>query len=95
MAAGAARASVHRRGGLFLSGRHSAASRRQQMTYYQAGPIYVTLLAALILKEHVGWRRWTAVAVGFVGVVIALSPPRPRSAGRRWWRSPAAPCSRS
>jgi drug/metabolite transporter (DMT)-like permease len=44
------------------------------MTYYQAGPIYVTLLAALILKEHVGWRRWTAVAVGFVGVVIALQP---------------------
>jgi drug/metabolite transporter (DMT)-like permease len=44
------------------------------MTYYQAGPIYVTLLAALILKEHVGWRRWTAVGVGFIGVVIALQP---------------------
>jgi drug/metabolite transporter (DMT)-like permease len=44
------------------------------MTYYQAGPIYVTLLAALILREHVGWRRWTAVAVGFVGVLIALQP---------------------
>jgi drug/metabolite transporter (DMT)-like permease len=44
------------------------------MTYYQAGPIYVTLLAALLLKERVGWRRWTAVAVGFVGVVIALQP---------------------
>jgi drug/metabolite transporter (DMT)-like permease len=44
------------------------------MTYYQAGPIYVTLLAALILKERVGWRRWTAVAVGFIGVLIALQP---------------------
>jgi drug/metabolite transporter (DMT)-like permease len=44
------------------------------MTYYQAGPIYVTLLAALLLKERVGWRRWTAVAVGFVGVAIALQP---------------------
>lgn len=44
------------------------------MAYYQAGPIYVTLLAALILKERVGWRRWTAVAVGFIGVVIALQP---------------------
>jgi drug/metabolite transporter (DMT)-like permease len=44
------------------------------MTYYLAGPIYVTLLAALVLKEHVGWRRWCAVAVGFIGVLIALRP---------------------
>ncbi len=44
------------------------------MTYYLAGPIYVTLLAALFLGEKVGWRRWTAVFVGFVGVVIALRP---------------------
>ena len=44
------------------------------MTYYLAGPIYVTLLAALILGERVGWRRWTAILVGFAGVVIALQP---------------------
>ena len=44
------------------------------MTYYLAGPIYVTVLAALILKEHVGWRRWTAVVVGFGGVLLALQP---------------------
>jgi drug/metabolite transporter (DMT)-like permease len=44
------------------------------MTYYLAGPIYVTVLAALVLKERVGWRRWTAVGVGFVGVLIALKP---------------------
>ena len=44
------------------------------MTYYLAGPIYVTVLAALLLKEHVGWRRWTAVGVGFIGVLIALQP---------------------
>ncbi len=44
------------------------------MTYYLAGPIYVTVLAAVLLKERVGWRRWTAVAVGFVGVLIALRP---------------------
>jgi drug/metabolite transporter (DMT)-like permease len=44
------------------------------MTYYLAGPIYVTLLAALFLKEKVGWRRWSAVLVGFVGVLIALGP---------------------
>jgi drug/metabolite transporter (DMT)-like permease len=44
------------------------------MTYYQAGPIYVTLLAVLFLGERVGWRRWSAIAVGFVGVAIALQP---------------------
>src|SRR5581483_2875708 len=44
------------------------------MTYYLAGPIYVTVLAALFLGERVGWRRWTAVLVGFAGVVIALRP---------------------
>jgi len=32
------------------------------------------VMAALILKERVGWRRWTAVGVGFVGVLIALRP---------------------
>jgi len=44
------------------------------MTYYLAGPIYVTVLAAVFLKEQVGWRRWSAVAVGFVGVLVALKP---------------------
>ena len=44
------------------------------MTYYLAGPIYVTVMAALFLREKVGWRRWSAVIVGFVGVVIALGP---------------------
>jgi drug/metabolite transporter (DMT)-like permease len=44
------------------------------MTYYLAGPIYVTVMAAIVLKEQVGWRRWSAVAVGFVGVLIALKP---------------------
>jgi drug/metabolite transporter (DMT)-like permease len=44
------------------------------MTYYLAGPIYVTVMAAVFLREKVGWRRWTAVLVGFLGVVIALGP---------------------
>jgi drug/metabolite transporter (DMT)-like permease len=44
------------------------------MTYYLAGPIYVTLMAALVLGEPVRWRRWLAVIVGFLGVVIALQP---------------------
>ncbi len=44
------------------------------MTYYLAGPIYVTVLAAFVLKEKVGWRRWSAVGVGFIGVLIAMEP---------------------
>jgi drug/metabolite transporter (DMT)-like permease len=44
------------------------------VTFYMAGPIYVTALSALFLGEKVGWRRWTAVIVGFIGVLIALRP---------------------
>ena len=36
-----------------------------------------TLIAALsgpVLRERVGWRRWTAVLIGFVGVLIILEP---------------------
>ncbi len=44
------------------------------ITYYLAGPIFVTALSAIMLREHVGWRRWTAVLIGFCGVLIALRP---------------------
>ena len=54
------------------------------VTYYLAGPIYVTLIAALFLGEKVGWRRWTAVLVGFGGVLLALAADdRASSAGTR------------
>ena len=44
------------------------------VTLYLAAPIYVTAMSALFLKEQVGWRRWSAVMVGFVGVIVALRP---------------------
>ncbi len=44
------------------------------ITYWMAAPIYVAALAPLLLGEQVGWRRWTAILVGFVGVLIALNP---------------------
>ena len=44
------------------------------ITYYLASPIFVTALSAIVLREHVGWRRWSAVLIGFGGVVIALRP---------------------
>ena len=37
-------------------------------------PFLVTVLGALILKEAVGWRRWTAVAVGFCGMLLVIRP---------------------
>jgi drug/metabolite transporter (DMT)-like permease len=43
-------------------------------TYYLACPIFVTALSALVLRERVGWRRWSAILIGFGGVLIALRP---------------------
>jgi drug/metabolite transporter (DMT)-like permease len=40
----------------------------------QASPLVVTMGAALFLGEKVGWRRWTAIGVGFLGVLIVLQP---------------------
>ncbi|MDS7595874.1 DMT family transporter [Agrobacterium tumefaciens] len=44
------------------------------MTYWLAAPIYVAALSPFLLGEKVGWRRWTAIAIGFVGVIVALKP---------------------
>ena len=40
----------------------------------QATPLFVTLGAAILLGEKVGWRRWSAIFVGFLGVIIILQP---------------------
>ena len=40
----------------------------------QAAPLVVTLGAVFVFGERVGWRRWSAIAVGFVGVLIILRP---------------------
>ncbi len=37
-------------------------------------PAYVTILSVIFLKEQVGWRRWSAVLIGFIGVLIVLRP---------------------
>ena len=37
-------------------------------------PLMVTALSVPMLGEHVGWRRWTAVVIGFAGVLIILRP---------------------
>jgi drug/metabolite transporter (DMT)-like permease len=46
-----------------------------------AGPLLITALAGPMLGEHVGWRRWCAVLVGFLGVLVIL---RPGAQGFHW-----------
>ena len=40
----------------------------------QITPLALTVLSALVLRETVGWRRWLAVLVGFVGVLLVIQP---------------------
>src|SRR5436190_14396534 len=39
-------------------------------------PLFATMMAAVILHEDVRLRRWSAVAIGFVGVIVILRPSR-------------------
>lgn len=40
----------------------------------QALPLSVSLAAAVLLREPLGWRRMTAIAIGFVGVLLIIQP---------------------
>jgi drug/metabolite transporter (DMT)-like permease len=40
----------------------------------QSLPLAVTLGAALLFREPVGWRRWSAIVIGFCGVLLILRP---------------------
>jgi drug/metabolite transporter (DMT)-like permease len=37
-------------------------------------PVFVTILSVFFLAERVGWRRWSAIAVGMVGMLIIVRP---------------------
>lgn len=37
-------------------------------------PVFVTAVSATVLREPVGWRRWSAVLVGFAGVLVIVRP---------------------
>ncbi|MGL4243253.1 MAG: DMT family transporter [Beijerinckiaceae bacterium] len=39
-----------------------------------AAPLFTVILAAILLKENVRIYRWSAVAIGFVGVIVMLTP---------------------
>lgn len=40
----------------------------------QVNPIAVTFAVATVLREPVGWRRWSAIMVGFAGVMVIIRP---------------------
>jgi len=40
----------------------------------QSLPLAITMAAALFLRERVGWRRWSAIFIGFTGVLIIIRP---------------------
>jgi drug/metabolite transporter (DMT)-like permease len=44
------------------------------MTFWLAAPIYVAAVSPFLLGERVGARRWLAIGIGFVGVLVALTP---------------------
>jgi drug/metabolite transporter (DMT)-like permease len=44
------------------------------LALFAAAPLVVAALSVPVLGESVGWRRWTAIGVGFVGVLIIVRP---------------------
>jgi len=56
----------------FSALQHLALTQATAFTF--AAPLFMTALSALMLKEFVGWHRWAAVVVGFIGVLIMVRP---------------------
>jgi len=44
------------------------------LSILQSVPLAVVMVGALFLRERVGWRRWTAILIGFCGVLIIIDP---------------------
>lgn len=61
-------------GGLFFVTALSLIPLATAGAIIQATPLIMTLGASVLLKEAVGWRRWTAILVGFFGVLMILRP---------------------
>jgi drug/metabolite transporter (DMT)-like permease len=85
-AGGLATLRTHRLGGHAL---RSALNIGTMLTFYYAlqrlpladtvaiayvAPLFMTILSVVLLGERVGWRRWGAIGIGFVGVILILRP---------------------
>jgi len=40
----------------------------------QIGPLLITVLSIVLFREAVGWRRWIAIGVGFIGALLVIKP---------------------
>jgi drug/metabolite transporter (DMT)-like permease len=40
----------------------------------QLAPLLITALSVIFFRETVGWRRWTAIGIGFVGALMVVQP---------------------
>jgi drug/metabolite transporter (DMT)-like permease len=58
----------------FMAGALARLPLATATTLMFVGPFIVTAMSALILREAVGWRRWSAIAVGFLGMLVVVRP---------------------
>ncbi|MCY1664093.1 DMT family transporter [Rhizobium sp. SL86] len=50
----------------------------QTQSIFAATPLFVAALSVPLLGERVGWRRWTAIAIGLFGVLMIINPSTDR-----------------
>jgi drug/metabolite transporter (DMT)-like permease len=46
----------------------------ETVSIFYSAPLFMTALSGFLLGEHAGVRRWSAIAVGFVGVLVIMQP---------------------
>jgi drug/metabolite transporter (DMT)-like permease len=44
------------------------------VSIFYSAPLFMTALSGFLLGEHAGLRRWSAIAVGFIGVLVIMQP---------------------
>lgn len=69
-------------GGWFFQAALARMSYADLTAIGQLSPMMLTAASALFLGERVGWRRWTATAIGLLGVLIIV---RPGGSAFGWW----------
>ena len=52
----------------------SIISMAKALTLAFVAPLITTILSSIFLKENVGFKRWSAVIVGFIGILIVIRP---------------------
>jgi drug/metabolite transporter (DMT)-like permease len=46
----------------------------ETVSIFYSAPLFMTALSGFLLGEHAGVRRWSAIAVGFIGVLVIMKP---------------------